>query len=455
MSIDGDGIEIIEPPLFQHAQPANVNNAPLHQNYPNLAQVQTPPLPGPFSPAFQPPAAFDQHAAPEPPIDQDEQDPDAPDVPDDAPASGIDWANVEFTAEPEGGWRKIQFLTPDGLFEGQSEAQLTQWKALAANANCVMIWFAMHGACDKDPECWSRVQLLMELLKYRFEVKDKPLLAPEPAPGRRSSLFTAPWCFLLPNVTDLQLAVLVSQGWCSSRYLTVHFARFPPPPPDLLVTLDASLAFMTDDPVAARRIVVATFRREPLYSATIDAIKDDKAAGAKGKWGNTPVMTAWRTIVDSIDVRVFPRKLEKGSPNPLFIVYCEPPTAITRNWLTFRDAVRRQPFRTEGGCPAIVFTGELQCKLCHSMDHKVGLCDLVHLNDWFGPRPAEDDSQPKPTPARGGNGHGKGKRNGGPGNDRNRPRNNNAKASGSGQRIDASTHAALARETAKKWYGKK
>ncbi|KAH9837261.1 uncharacterized protein C8Q71DRAFT_723550 [Rhodofomes roseus] len=455
MSIDGDGIEIIEPPRFQSAQPTNANAIP-PQNHPLHAYPQAPPQ-APLPPAFQQ-AMFEQQAAPEQPGEQQEHDQDAPDDFEDGPASGIDWANVEFTKEPEGGWRKVQFLSPDGMFEGQSEEQVKQWRILAENVRCVMVAFAMHGACDKDSEHWARLEFLIEVLKYRFGVRDRPLLAPEPAPGRRSTLNTGPWYFLLPNVTDIQQFVLENFGWCSSRYLTVHFTRFPPPPPDLLVVLDATLAFMTTEPEAAKRIVAANFRREPLYSTTIDTIKEDKAAGAKGKWGNTPVMAAFRTTVESIEVRVMPRKLEKGSPNPLFVVYCDPPTTITRLWLVFRDAVRRQPFRVEGGCPATVYTGEqLLCKLCHSMDHKVGLCDLPKLDDWHGPRPADDDHKPKPAPPHGGNGHGKGKkRYGGQNFERNRGRNTNATAgSSSNQSIEASMHAALTRETTKKWYGKK
>ncbi|TFY69006.1 hypothetical protein EVJ58_g667 [Rhodofomes roseus] len=457
MSIEGDGIEIIQPPsMFQNAQPA-ANQPTQPQTFSQFAFQPAPQPPSPPPPAFEP-AMFDNEAPPDPLDDHVAQAIDHLDNPVEGPTSGIDWATVEFTAEPEGKWRKIQFRSPEGMFEGQSERQVKQWRALAANVRCVLVMFAHHGACDKDSEYWTRASLLQELLRYRFDVSERQLLAPEPAPGRRNGLNIGPWCFLVHNLSELQEFVLANFGWCSSRYLSVHFSRFPPPPPDFLTILDGSLAFMSTEPLVVRRIVVANFQREPLLSTTIDVIRDDKKAGAKGKWGDTAIKDAYRSIVESIEVRVMPRQLKKGTPNPLFVIYCDPPTISSRGWATFREAVRRQPFGMPGGAPAVVSTEEFQCKLCHSMDHKVGLCDLPKLDDWYGPRPTEDDQVP-PPPARGNSNKrgGNGKKGGWQNNDRNRGRNGNAAASGSGssQGIDATTHAAFARMAGKDWYSKK
>ncbi|TFY52946.1 hypothetical protein EVJ58_g9728 [Rhodofomes roseus] len=454
MSIEGDGIEITHPPIFQNAQPA-VNPAAQPQAFPQFAFQPAPQPPSPMLPDFQP-AIFDNEASPDPLDDHAEQVLNHLDNPVEGPASGIDWATVEFTAEPEDKWRRIQFRTPDGMFEGQSEAQVKKWRALAANVHCVLVMFAAHGACDRDNEYWTRISLLHELLRYRFGVPER-LLAPELAPGRRQVDNTGPWCFLVPNISEIQELVLTGFGWCSSRHISVYFMRFPPPPPDFLTILDGSLAFMTTEPAIARKIVVASFLREPLFSTTIDTIKDDKRAGAKGKWGETPIKDAFRSIVESIKVRVMPRKLSKGTPNPLFVIYCDPPTLNARGWTTFREAVLRQPFGMVGGAAAIVFTEEFRCTLCHSTDHKVGLCDLPKLEDWYGPRPAEDGQQQPTAPARGNfnKRSGNAKRGGGQSNDCNRGRKGNAAASGSGQNIDATTHAAFARAAGKSWYNKK
>ncbi|KAH9839065.1 uncharacterized protein C8Q71DRAFT_722098 [Rhodofomes roseus] len=367
MSIDDEGDEL---------------NAP-HVNQANLLYNLS-------SQRFQRPtsAASGSYASSE--EQEDEDDEDFGQLPHD-----VSWEEEDFTPKPPGNWRRIQGNTHLDKYAGQRPQQANQW--MANEGHCLLVQYAEHGALDKDPEHWLRFLLLEDLLKVRYGVPEPDILAPQPLDNAEPGINVAPYNFLVRNLTRAQKERMIRDGWASTKYLTVYFNVVEPVAPEYMGTFGRPEAFLTTKASIARAIFCNGFQKNPLYSATINIIRRDKKSGPTGKWGNTPTRDAFKRILDSIHVHVMRRKLpgstNKKASSPLYVLYCESPTTNAEDWATFKETVRNQPFNRDGGCTATLCEELFLCKLCHSADHNIGMCDLPKTPGWNGPHSEKEEEE--------------------------------------------------------------
>ncbi|KAH9835832.1 uncharacterized protein C8Q71DRAFT_724410 [Rhodofomes roseus] len=366
--------------------------------------------------------------------------------------SGIDWLNADYTRAPPDGWKTIQFLSLRDVLKGQDPQQAKRWREIARLHRCVLVQIAACGAGNNDPAGWQRVTLLKEMCLVLLGVGRHQFLGPQAEDGAPSGDNVPPYFILIKDLTPVQQATMLGWVWKSSKWLSANFIPFPTPLPTYLATWEGATAFASLGPEDVEDMLAAGFQRDPLLSATVRAITNDKQSGAAGKWGDTPTAHAFHSTVNSIRVRVLGRLWGRDNDlAPLYVMYCDPPTADPREWEDFRDVVRAHSFGVDGGRSPDLFRDDVECRICHSADHSVGLCDLDEVEGWNGPRRDLFSTTPpkeprgnkgkqrggkQPSQGRGGRGRGRGGRGG---------RGGGGGRAASGQSLDPATKAALLR----------
>ncbi|KAH9829015.1 uncharacterized protein C8Q71DRAFT_863573 [Rhodofomes roseus] len=249
---------------------------------------------------------------------------------------------------------------------------------------------------------------MKELVLVLFGVGRRQLLPPQQEAGAPTGSNIAPFYTLATDLSDEQIATMLGWGWVSTKWLSINFVRFPTPLPTYVATWESSTAFVSSAPQDVEDMLAAGFTREPLLSTTARIICRDKASGAAGKWGDTTMADAFNTIINSVKVRVLPRRIGPlNTPAPLYAMYCNPPTTNEKDWEEFRDAIQAHSFGVDGGRSPNIFYGDA-CKICHSADHSVGLCYLDSVDGWNGPRRNNYSNQPAASSSRGGRNGGRG-----------------------------------------------
>ncbi|TFY52963.1 hypothetical protein EVJ58_g9718 [Rhodofomes roseus] len=252
--------------------------------------------------------------------------------------SGIDWLNVDFTRAPPGGWKKIQFRSWKDVLKGQDAQQAKRWREIARTRR------------RRPP----------------------PVPWPQGRGRAPSGQNISPYYILIIDLTEAQQATMLGWVWRSSKWLSAYFVQFPTPLPTYIATWEGATAFASMSPEDVEDMLAAGFQREPLLTATARAITNDKLAGPAGKWGLTSTADAFNQTVNSIRVEVLGRlKGKQNAPAPLYVMYCDPPTADPREWEEFRDTIQAHSFGVDGGRSPDLFLEEGECRICHSVDHSV------------------------------------------------------------------------------------
>ncbi|TFY58488.1 hypothetical protein EVJ58_g6389 [Rhodofomes roseus] len=249
----------------------------------------------------------------------------------------------------------------------------------------VLASFVGHGARDNDPESWDRMERLRKVLTDEYGVPAPELYLPNTADGNRPKLNSDPVYLLVQGITTRQQIALLKKKYHVTKELQVHFTDLSLAPSTWIGSFEKKDAFGT---MTAEQILPyfrASFRREPLFSSTMETIERDKNLGHLSKWGSTPSDVAFEITINSITVRVLPRRSTGGGNDPIVQLYCVSPTFHPRDWIIWRDCAREQPFSTEHGAKAALIRTIVKCKLCHSADHPTGLCDLPSVPGWNGP----------------------------------------------------------------------
>ncbi|KAH9839740.1 uncharacterized protein C8Q71DRAFT_855057 [Rhodofomes roseus] len=390
------------------------NAGPSNAAPPNLAPPGTAPVHFRFTNeevrhTFGDPASvrYHRHEIPDPPIhapqneranedDVEEEDED------DGQANLLyqEWMPAAVTPAPPGGWRAIQGESFYFKQDGQCQKQASKW--LSSPRPGLLVSFAGHGARDNDPDSLDRIVRLQDTLKEEYNIPNPELYLPDAdtADGQPPKDNEDPIYILLQGITTVQRRTLLRKKWHVTKDLQVRFVDLSLAPSTWMGSFEKKAAFGI---MKAEQILPhfrAGFRREPLRSRTLEAINLDKAAGPRSKWGDLPALVALELTINSAYIRIMPRKTTGGASDPLIQLYCESPTYHPRDWYIWREAVREQPFSTENGAKAVLLRKTFKCKLCHSADHPVGLCDLPTVPGWNGPTTDEVASRGRPETSR-------------------------------------------------------
>ncbi|KAH9834577.1 uncharacterized protein C8Q71DRAFT_859553 [Rhodofomes roseus] len=428
----------------------------------------------PHPPVQQPPA---EYGAPPPPLGPQQQyeprlyqgeEPEDEDENDEAePNDDYNWMPAEVTPAPDDDWRDIQGDTFYYKYKGQSPQQASRW--LSSRRRGLLFSFAGHEARDNDDDAWPRQLRLEEALKQVFRIPNPEIYLPDTENGAIPVPGEGPVYCLLQNITAVQQTDLLRQKWYVRRDLAVRFVTLSLGPSTWMGSFEKRQAFGTMKNDQILPFFRAGLRRQPLLGLTMEMIERDKGMGAKSKWGDTSTYIAFEHVVSSINIRGVPRQTSGGTSSPLIQLYCDSPTAHPRDWVIWREAVRNQHYSTENGAKAILIEKVVQCRLCHSINHSVGLCDLPTVPGWNGPTPdqlqndqnsdrryrnGENGAQRGRGGGRGGHGggasRGRGGSNGRGINGRGRGRGNGRYANPR-PRVDEAMHAALLREADEGW----
>ncbi|KAH9841159.1 uncharacterized protein C8Q71DRAFT_855004 [Rhodofomes roseus] len=314
------------------------------------------------------------------------------------------------TPRPEGDWREIQGSSFYSKHDGQCRDQASRWQG--SDRPGVLFFFAAHGARDGDADQWHRMNLLENSLKQTFHIPAPEIYIPDTINGAVAKHNDNPFCMLLQGITDAQKKTLIAEKWHVKKGLAVRFLDPTLAPSTWMGAWEKNQAFGTMKTEQILPFFQAAFRRDPLRARTFETIERDKKLGPLSKWGATPPEVAFAHIVRSVRIRSMPRQTAGGAINPLIQLYCESPTAHPQDWHIWRETVRQQPYSTDNGAKAVLITEEFLCKLCHSIDHPLGLCDLPSVPGWLGPSreevqaAANADHRRGPPPNNATRGHG-------------------------------------------------
>ncbi|TFY55162.1 hypothetical protein EVJ58_g8418, partial [Rhodofomes roseus] len=293
------------------------------------------------------------------------------------------WIQATVTPAPHGDWRPIQGETFYFKQDGQCPTRHSGW--LSSLRPAVLASFVGHGARDNDPDSWDRMERLRKLLTEEFGVPVPELYLPNTADGNRPRLNSDPVYLLVQGITSDQQGALVRKKYHVTKELQVHFSDLSLAPSTWIGSFEKKDAFGPMTPEQILPFFRATFNREPLRSLTIDTIERDKKLGRLSKWGITPTNIAYEITIQSIRVRTVARRSTGGGNDPIVQLYCESPTFHPHDWTIWRDIAREQPYSTEHGAKAALIRNAVKCKMCHSVDHPIGLCDLPTVPGWNGP----------------------------------------------------------------------
>ncbi|TFY51961.1 hypothetical protein EVJ58_g10281 [Rhodofomes roseus] len=293
------------------------------------------------------------------------------------------WVQATVTPAPPGDWRPVQGTSFYFKQDGQCPTQHSGW--LSSLRPAVLASFVGHGARDNDPESWDRMERLRKLLTEVFGVPAPELYLPNTADGNRPRLNCDPVYLLVQGITMPQQVAILKKKYHVTKELQVHFSDLSLAPSTWIGSFEKKDAFGSMTMEQTLPFFIATFRRDFLYAFTKDTIERDKKLNHLSKWGTTPTDIAVEIVIQSITVREVPRRSTGGGNDPIIQLYCESPTFHPHDWIVWRDMVREQPFSTEHGARASLIRTEVKCKMCHSVDHPIGLCDLPAVPGWNGP----------------------------------------------------------------------
>ncbi|KAH9912798.1 uncharacterized protein B0H18DRAFT_1126774 [Fomitopsis serialis] len=127
----------------------------------------------------------------------------------------------------------------------------------------------------------------------------------------------------------------------------------------------------------------AVFHRElrkPALRVPISGIFATDIAKS-GKWQFFTVDSAYEEMLRTMKVKHL-ANITNGEPDPIVRLFIEAPTADPAEWEKFRKILRAHDFGTPATGKPEPFTGKLWCAYCHSVDHPVGLCDLLKVEGW-------------------------------------------------------------------------
>ncbi|KAH9929357.1 uncharacterized protein B0H18DRAFT_953547 [Fomitopsis serialis] len=322
-----------------------------------------------------PPRARTHRPANAPAADNAPLAPTAIELPDDL-ASAPTFA----TAPPPAGWRRIE---KKSFYARSENADVGQLNHLVRDERyCVGIQVAGSGVYDDDG--WKRLCLIRKALAERLNIRTPTIHIPNPitTPGHNE----APYDYILSKLDKAMMLHLVGIGWLDMEYISIHFKDLTVSPPRYVAAwiFIERFPWPTEDGILAE--CLSALRSAFVQRQTRRFITNDIGRG--GRWHTFTVDGAFNYICNSAEVRILHMHMENRVERPIAQFFCESPTSNENEWVEFCELFRSYSFRGPHSPQPVAYREPMLCKLCHSADHSIGLCDLLTLRGWKGPTAA-------------------------------------------------------------------
>lgn len=316
----------------------------------------------------------------------------------------------QYTAPPPQGFPRPQIT--ESVWRNTSDKNRAQWAAEEGPKGWVRVFRAKY-----TPDQYETVSKLRHVIPRLVECPSPIIISPPTAKEPLSERLPAPWHFLLANIPQNGLDILVGQGMWSTPDISFFVLPYHPHLPNYICSLEN---FCYPDSAESNK-AIAELVKTKLRS--IQAAEDYLV-----KYSSPPNPEAAKNAINSISVESLEILLSKTQRKMIWNVYCTPPPMPIQHYLQWCSYIRDISFESlhhGTGVPKV--EDQLLCVGCKSYDHPTGLCPFPRIVGWFGPpaKSASDEDrtiqnfderlQAHPRRPQNGNG-GRGNRRGGRGN---------------------------------------
>lgn len=404
---DQDGMEVDPPQSAKSAWPANVvgdfaGTLQPAVTVPTERSLQSSVHAWPHAPPMtSQPAMPPRPPSTAPPRNQDAEDPEVR-------ASELTRAGIITVMEkPPGGFPEKHGRDPLDLVRGMLRTTVSSWETCPEDS-----YFGVEllGYTDEDDPGAAR-ELVVRTITALTGATGFRVDAPPP-PGLRGPEGDFSPLFLVSEMPPAKTRTLKARrAWPTpDASLYVHRALRSP---SLFVL--GYFGFVSDDKNHVQQVITQNWLSPDFQKELMIAIAKDPRTPK-----NAVLDIVARDIV--LSVRIDVRKVVGGKNHGAVAaaVYCDPPTSVHEDWISWRDRLLEMPLANRYGREAIKILPPMRCSGCHAGDHNYSDCPFRVLPGWYGPprfprvpsapmnaataRPAQTDLPP-PAPPRPGPSH--------------------------------------------------
>ena len=187
-----------------------------------------------------------------------------------------------------------------------------------------------------------------------------------------------PTVFLIFNLSDDHVNLLLQRGVWSSPAITFRVLPFRPPCPNFMFSIGSISTHSVDTifPIVQR---VWDGPDTKIYiTALINAVPEDKRGG---------VENAICLLMDSMWVEKLETKRAGETIAPHYNIYTDSSgIAIDEVWIRLRNHLSARTYSATFQGTGKIKTPPFHCGVCHSADHPRGLCPFPDIPGWNGPK---------------------------------------------------------------------
>ena len=182
--------------------------------------------------------------------------------------------------------------------------------------------------------------------------------------------------FLIHNLTQSEVNILLGQSVWSSEAITFQVSPITTPRPDFLFTLTNFTTFNEADVHNALLEVWKDRTTTTFFDELVLRAPDDKKQA---------VTNGILDFIKSTEIQRLDIKKEKGKLDPHFNVYARGQFLTSDAlWYEIKAFLKGRSYKSSECGKGKVKTENFYCRLCHGCDHPRGLCPFPKLPGWNG-----------------------------------------------------------------------
>ena len=188
----------------------------------------------------------------------------------------------------------------------------------------------------------------------------------------------SPTIFLIFNLSDDHVNLLLQRGIWSSTAITFRVLPFHPPCPNFMFSIGNISTHSKDTVIPIVQRVWDSTEVKNYITALINAVPEDKRAG---------IETAICLLMDSMWVQKLDTKRAGETIAPHYNVYTDSSgISIDEVWIRLRNFLASRPYSASYQGTGKIRVPPFHCGVCHSADHPRGLCPFPDIPGWNGPK---------------------------------------------------------------------
>ena len=188
----------------------------------------------------------------------------------------------------------------------------------------------------------------------------------------------SPTIFLIFNLSDDHVNLLLQRGIWSSTAITFRVLPFRPPCPNFMFSIGNISTHSKDTVIPIVQRVWDSTEVKNYITTLINAVPEDKRAG---------IETAICLLMDSMWVQKLDTKRAGETIAPHYNVYTDSSgISIDEVWIRLRNFLASRPYSASYQGTGKIRVPPFHCGVCHSADHPRGLCPFPDIPGWNGPK---------------------------------------------------------------------